>query len=143
VHGALGGCSPTAFHWDEVVPVRDTSPLPRRAHWSGLPLDINVYGLAFGNDPGVRADASPVDHVRPGLPPFLLINADNDLPTLADMANEFHDALAAAGGDVQCLRVARRNHSSVMFHAVSANDPVAQAIVSFVCQQGLRFEVTR
>jgi acetyl esterase/lipase len=50
------------------------------------------------------------------------------------MAEEFHQALAAAGGEVQVLRVARRNHSSVMFHAVSMKDPVARAVVAFVWQ---------
>jgi len=31
---------------------------------------------AFGNDHGVRAQASPVNHVRAGVPPFLLLNAE-------------------------------------------------------------------
>lgn len=134
VHGALWGHSPGAFHVDEVMPVRDTSPRPRRANWAGIPLDVNVYGLVFGDDPKVRAAASPVNHVHPGLPPFLLINAENDLPTLTDMADEFCHALEGAGCDVRAMRIARRNHSSVMFHAVSTNDPVAQAVVNFVWQ---------
>ena len=106
--------------------VRDTRPLPRRANWSGVPLELDVYGLAFGDDPKVRAEASPINHVYAGLPPFLLVNAENDLPTLPDMANAFHKALAAAGCDVRVMRIARRNHNSVMFHAVSTNDPVAR-----------------
>lgn len=136
VHGTLGGTSPDAFHLDELVPVRDPRAPSHRLPLPGVPLDVNVYGLAFGQDPKVRADASPVNHVRPGLPPFLLINGDHDLPTLAAMTDEFQHALIAQGCDVQVLKVKNRNHNSVMFHAVTPDDPVAQAILEFVRRYG-------
>jgi acetyl esterase/lipase len=74
---ALGGATPCAFRLDELAPVRGTRDLC----WAGLPaapglpLSVNVFGLAFGDDPDARADASPINHVRPGLPPFLLVCA--------------------------------------------------------------------
>jgi len=132
----LGGPPPAAFHFDEVMPLRQAS-------WShglgsglpGIPLNVNVYGRVFGDDAEARALASPVNHVHPGLPPFLLVNAEHELPTLLEMTEEFQQALDKAGCAVQVLRVPARNHNSVMFRAVEDDDPVAKAIVEFVRQE--------
>jgi acetyl esterase/lipase len=129
----LGGATPLSFRVDEVAPLRDQGS--DAAHpWTeaGLPLRVNVFGPVFGDDPEARAGASPVNHVRRGLPPFLLINAENDLPALPDMAEEFRDALRQAGGEVHWLTVRRRNHNSVMFRAIEADDPVAATLLRFV-----------
>jgi acetyl esterase/lipase len=91
-----------------------------------------VFGPAFGNDPQVRADASPVNHVRPGLPPFLILSAEKDLPTLPQMAEEFHQALVEQGCEAEFLRVAGRNHNSIVFRAVEPEDPVARAVRDFI-----------
>jgi acetyl esterase/lipase len=107
--------------------------LPRFPGWV---LNLNVFGPAFGNDPEVREAASPINRVRPGLPPFLIITAEKDLPTLTAMAGEFHRALLAQGGESEFLNVAKRNHNSVMFSAIEANDPVAKAILDFVARNG-------
>jgi acetyl esterase/lipase len=129
----LGGATPLAFRVDEVAPLRgdgDDGGKP----WtrSGLPLSVNVFGPAFGDDPAVRAAASPINHVSPGLPPFLLLNAENDLPTLPDMAKDFADALRKAGAEVRQTTVRGRNHNSVMFRAIERDDPAAAAILEFV-----------
>jgi acetyl esterase/lipase len=130
----LGGATPLAFRFDELVPFRRGSgriwpPLPGVP---GLPIRLNVFGPAFGNDPRVRADASPLGHVRPGLPPFLLFSAENDLPALPEMAEEFRAALCAAGCDARLLKVEDRNHNSVMFRAIEPGDPAARAMVAFI-----------
>ena len=100
----------------------------------GIPIRLNVFGPAFGDDPKVREDASPVNHVRPGLPPFLLIHADKDFPTLATSAAEFRDALLAEGNEVRLLCVPRRNHNSILFRAVAPEDPVAGALLEFIAR---------
>jgi acetyl esterase/lipase len=130
----LGGATPRAFRFDEMFPIRSGSgrfwpPLP----WPpGIPLSLNVFGPAFGDDPRMRADASPVGHVRPGLPPFLIFSAENDLPTLPAMAEEFHQALRAQGCDARLVKVPDRNHNSILFRAVEPTDPVARALIEFV-----------
>jgi hypothetical protein len=98
----------------------------------GPTLSLNVFGPVFGDDPVVRAAASPVNHVRPGLPPFLLVSAESDLPALPLMADEFDRALRQAGNQSRRLTVKGRNHNSVMFRAIEADDPVAAAILEFV-----------
>jgi acetyl esterase/lipase len=129
----LGGATPLAFRVDEVAPLRGSGDDGGKP-WtdSGLPLSVNVFGPAFGDDPKVRAAASPVNHVRPGLPPFLLLNAENDLPALPGMAEEFGEALREAGGEVRRLTVRGRNHNSILFRAIERDDPAAAAMLEFV-----------
>jgi acetyl esterase/lipase len=78
----IGGGAPNSFRLDELNPIRGPSGWSWLGWLPGIPLSLNVFGPAFGDDPQVRAAASPINHVRPGLPPFLIISAEKDLPTL-------------------------------------------------------------
>jgi acetyl esterase/lipase len=130
----LGGTSPLALRLDEMSPLRGTSS-PSEANApsrSGLPVSMNIFGPPFGDDPQVRHAASPVNHVRPGLPPFLFMNAEKDLPILPGMAEEMHRLLQLHGVESRLLKIDNRNHNSLMFKAIDSNDPVARAIVEFV-----------
>src|SRR5262249_37907112 len=106
VEATLGG----SFRLGQVVPFRGTPS--RSGSRGGIPLSVNIYGAGFGNDPEVRANASPINHVRHGLPAFLLINAENELPTLTDMTEEFRRALKENGCDARSTVIAERNHNS-------------------------------
>jgi acetyl esterase/lipase len=132
--GTLGGATPLALRFDEMFPVRGGSGRngPPPSWVPGIPLSVNIFGPVFGNDPQTRADASPVRHVRPGLPPFLIFSAENDLPTLPAMAEGFHRALGEHGCDAQLVKVEDRNHNSIMFRAVERQDPVAAAMLDFI-----------
>lgn len=129
----LGGSSELAFHLGQLLPPRaDTSATNLLAYLPPLALHVDVYGSAFGDDPRVRFKASPIAHVRPGLPPFLLLYAENDLPTLPRMAHRFAAALQREGCAVTLREVPARNHNSILFHAIDRDDPVAAAILRFV-----------
>lgn len=128
----FGGESAKAFRLDEVLPIRGDGELGRPKTWAEIPLSVNVFAHAFGNDPKVRAAASPLNHARPGLPPFLLVSADHDLPTLATMADEFHTALRAQGVEANLLVAENRNHNTVIFRAIDERDPVARSMLDFV-----------
>jgi acetyl esterase/lipase len=95
-------------------------------------VQINPLSLVFGSDTKVLKDASPLNHVKPGLPPFLLINAANDLLLLPEMAHDFATALKKAGCEVQTLTVGQRDHETVMFEAITSTDPVTRSIRAFV-----------
>ena len=130
----LGGTSPLSLRLDEMAPLRGASSqsdakAPSR---SGIPVSMNVFGPGFGDDPQVRQAASPVNYVRPGLPPFLFMNAEKDLPILPGMAEEMHRLLELNGVESRLLKIENRNHNSILFKAVESNDPVARAIVEFV-----------
>jgi acetyl esterase/lipase len=92
----------------------------------------NPFALAFGKDLEVARRASPLTHVREKLPPFLVIYADNDLPTLGEMAVQFDAALRQKRCDVQLMKAANRSHLTVFTRAREADDPVARAVVEFV-----------
>jgi acetyl esterase/lipase len=128
----LGGPTPQAFHFRQMVPLRGESSSPQPGANPGIPLKVDVYALAFGDDPQARAAASPVNHVRPGLPPFLIFSAENDLPTLPAMAVEFHQALRDQGCETWLYRVEKRNHNSILFRAIEAEDPVGREMVEFI-----------
>lgn len=133
----LGGTSPLGLRLDEIAPVRGFSTAldTRSQEKAGLPMRVNVFGPAFGDDPEVRHAASPVTHVRRALPPFLLLSADKDLPLLPTMAEDLHHALLKHGCASTLLLVQNRNHSSIMFQAIEPNDPAARAIVDFIRNQ--------
>jgi acetyl esterase/lipase len=95
-------------------------------------LPLNLFGIVFGSEAGACEAASPLCHVRPGLPPFLLITADHDLPLLPGMARDFERALRAARDEVYWIEIKNRGHEDVMFRASRADDPAAQAIEHFV-----------
>jgi len=129
----LGGTGPNAYRFEQMMPIRlIPGPWAPLAGLAGTPMVANVFGPVFGNDPQVREQASPVNHVRPGLPPFLIISAGKDLPTLATSAAEFDRALRDQGNESQLVTVENRNHNSIMFRAIDATDPVAAAMVAFI-----------
>lgn len=95
---------------------------------------INPFRLAFGEDPLLRQAASPLNHVRKGLPPFLVLYAESELPLLADMANEFSRALKAQGNQVDFSRIAGSHHNTILFRLSHPGDPTAEALVRFLNQ---------
>jgi acetyl esterase/lipase len=99
-------------------------------------LDISVtanpFTSVFGKDLNVAKQASPMTHVRDGLPPFLIIRAGGELPTLSEMAEQFHSALKAKKCDVQLLKVTERNHGTVLWKATRPDDRVVVATVTFI-----------
>jgi acetyl esterase/lipase len=129
----LGGSGPRSCRLDQLWPPRGYSgPLLHLP--LGIPFMPDPYGPAFGDDPKIRAAASPLSHVRRGLPPFLILIAEHDLPTVPDMADEFQKTLQREGCAARLIKVTERNHSSVMFSAISREDPAARAILEFIRQ---------
>jgi acetyl esterase/lipase len=129
----LGGTDPQSFRFDQIAPFRiDSGVGPTALTAGGIPMQVNVYGPVFGNNPETREEASPINHVRRGLPPFVMFRAERDLPTLAEMADEFHQALRDHGCDAELVRVAGRNHNSIMFMASDPDDPVGRAMLDFI-----------
>ena len=129
---AFGGAAANSFRFDEVYPLRSKRDLGKPTTWPEIPLSVDIFSPAFGDNASARQAASPVVHARPGLPPFLLINADHDLPALADMSKEFADVLNEHGVAARLLTVENRNHNTVMFRAIEESDPVARALVDFI-----------
>jgi acetyl esterase/lipase len=93
---------------------------------------VKPFSTVFGDDPKVRKNASPIEHVERGLPPFLVIYAEHELPTLAEMAEEFGKALKSKNVPVEVRKIPRRNHHNILFRATTLDDPVAGAMLDFI-----------
>jgi acetyl esterase/lipase len=105
-------------------------------NWPGngekVSLQANPFNYVFGSDHKAREAASPICHVSAGLPPFLLLYADMDLPLIPEMTKDFAAALKDKKCDVDTRKIADRNHNNIVFDAKRADDPVIRAIVEFV-----------
>jgi acetyl esterase/lipase len=128
----LGGSGPTACGLDQHFPLRGNSGSWVNGFVPAIPLAINIYGPPFGENLKDRERASPVKHVHPGLPPFLILTAEKDLPTLSPMAEAFHRAFLDAGCDARLCRMEKRNHNSIIFSIIRPEDPAARTILEFV-----------
>ena len=95
---------------------------------------LNPFQFVFGSDSKQLFQASPLAQLRKGLPPFLLLYAQRDLPLLDGMARTFAAALKKAGTSVTVERIDSRNHDTIMFWATDAADPVNRAISHFIAQ---------
>ncbi len=93
---------------------------------------VNVFQIVFGQDKDVRMQASPINQVRPGLPPFLILYGDRDLPLLGPMAREFHAALKKAGSAAELCPIDDRNHNTIMFRLHQPDDPTGARILAFL-----------
>jgi len=70
----------------------------------------SVYLQAFGDEPKIWREASPLNHVAPGkaIPPFLIFHLGK--PTQKQMAEKLANALRSAGVDAQLAAVSGQTH---------------------------------
>jgi acetyl esterase/lipase len=95
---------------------------------------VNLFRLVFGDDPDVQKKASPLSHVRTGLPPFLVAYAEAEIPGLREMAGEFADALKEADSPAELVHVTRCNHLDILLKLNRPNDPMAEVLMKFIEQ---------
>jgi len=99
-----------------------------------IEVKTNPFDFIFPKDPKGREAASPICHVAPGLPPFLIAFAESDLPLLPDMAAEFTKTLRDNKCEVELLKIEDRNHNNIAFKAINTDDPLGKAMLDFVRQ---------
>src|SRR5262249_33202041 len=115
----------------------DSAPSPTLGVMvAGVGKGLNPFRRAFGEDSEVCKQASPLTHVHAGLAPFLLINAESDIPTLPEMAKEFATALRKAGCAVESLQAPGRTHHNVLFRVREKDDVVGKVICDFIAKHG-------
>ncbi len=97
-----------------------------------LPLS-GVYDVSA--IPGFKDDAenaSPIKHIRPGAPPFLITYCENDYPSLPQQARSFDAALRKTGDSSQLVYVPGENHITEIIDVAKDDDATAQAILRFI-----------
>ncbi len=87
---------------------------------------------AFGEDPKVHEEASPLKHVKAGLPPFLIVYADNDFTGLDRLAESMGKALKAKEDAVTVLKIDDRDHYTIIRKMIDETDPATQAALKFI-----------
>jgi acetyl esterase/lipase len=93
----------------------------------------NIFPRVFGNNTGIYKQASPIHHVKAGLPPFLLLFADNDLPGCdKEPCEAFCKALKDKGNTVQEVEIKASNHILIIMSAPILDEPVAKEMLSFI-----------
>jgi arylformamidase len=110
--------------------VAGTDGIPR------MKMDVRPLTLVFGDDPEVIRKASPVNHVRPGLPPFLILSGGWDYPPMRRMAKEYSAELRKHGVEVHEKEVPWRTHETLLFDIprFSADAATTEAIVQFIAR---------
>src|SRR5262245_1955269 len=88
----------------------------------------------FGDDEEVCKKASPQNHVREGLPPFLILYGDGELAGLGKQAEAFAPALKEKKVEATIVMGKDRNHGSIMMRMADADDPATQAVLEFVAK---------
>jgi len=86
---------------------------------------------AFGKSKVDRAEASPVNYVRPGAPPFLMLNAEED-EKLEEEAEELAGLLRARGSPAETGILPGTNHFTILSLIGNGDDTLIDRIVNFV-----------
>jgi acetyl esterase/lipase len=92
----------------------------------------NPFSWVFGLDCEANRKASPLSHVRPGLPPFLMINAEAEVAGLHAMAEDFLRALKKHGVPVEYHEVEGTSHRTVIKKLYRADEDLAKRVTAFV-----------
>ena len=79
-----------------------------------------------------RKLASPIHHVHPGAPRFLLAYCQWDFVSLPSQARRFAGRLLRAGVDAKLLRIPGDNHVSEILNITKDHGPLIDAVIEFV-----------
>ncbi len=91
-----------------------------------------TIGFAFDSDLPFRWSMSPLAHVRPGLPPFLIIRGAEDPFVTQPEAEAMAAAIRAAGGSANTVTAPGRSHIAVFVLMPQPGDQAAAAVLRFV-----------
>ncbi len=102
--------------------------------WMSVRTKVRPFAAVFGTDPKVLRQASPIAHVGPGLPPFLLLNAGFDYWPLRKMTKSFAAALKENRCQVEMQEVPWRTHETIVFDILhrTAEPATVEAVWRFV-----------
>ncbi|MDY6864283.1 MAG: alpha/beta hydrolase [Thermodesulfobacteriota bacterium] len=86
----------------------------------------------FGTDPSVWKRVSPINYVRSGLPPFLVLYAQRDTKSLREQAKAFINALREKGNNVKTVELKHAGHLSEMLKNRGGRNPMEGPMVEFI-----------
>ncbi len=114
-----------------VVMISAASDLREHDSTGGF-TSMEMLHAAFGPTAADLWQASPARLVRRGLPPFLIIVAENDPEGLQRQGRTLAENLRQADVDVYYIRVLGRDHFSIVRRFGPSDDTTANAIADFI-----------
>nr|ANI19854.1 EstDZ2a [uncultured Acetothermia bacterium] len=89
---------------------------------------LALYRTVFGADPDQRWDASPLAHVGPNKPPFLILYAQFDFPGLGLQAQQLFAELRTHNNEATLTEIPNRDHVTIVATIGASNDPTTEEI---------------
>ena len=82
----------------------------------------------------MRKKAWPINQVREGCTPFLILFGDWDYPFCDVASADFCKALKAKKVPAETVKIKDRDHLSVIGNTAKDDDPCAKAMLDFIAQ---------
>ena len=112
------GVPPSAIRG--AVPTSGIYDLPNWPEPGQVPTGIE---LGFGTDDLTLRDASPINHLNPDAPPFLITFTDHDLHLMPEQAHAFYSALVRERLPARLVRIPERFHCCPMDYLSGLGQP--------------------
>lgn len=97
--------------------------------------NIRIFDDQFGTDEAVCKAASPINNVSAKHPPFLVIYADSDFPTIDKTSEAFCKKLCDCKCEAKTLKATERNHFSIIIQlALNADDVCTAEMLKFIAK---------
>jgi acetyl esterase/lipase len=104
-----------------------------KSGWMEFKSEVRPLAMVFGNDEEAMKQASPINHVRKGLPPFLLLYGGLDFCPIQQTTKDFAAALKDNGCEVETKKMGWHTHESILVDLVHGVTPAtADALIDFV-----------
>jgi acetyl esterase/lipase len=98
--------------------------------------DVPLFNPIFGKDEEVCRKASPINHISGNHPPFLIAYGDKDFDHLDQMAIDLNAALEKSHSPTTLMKLANRNHYTIITSVIDETDPLNKAVRGFVGRYG-------
>jgi acetyl esterase/lipase len=94
--------------------------------------EVRGPSSVFGDDPRAWKDASPMQYVRAGAPPFLVAYCQRDYPTLPGQARRLQRALRDVRVSAELLEISGETHISEIMNLSREKNSTAEAMLRFM-----------
>jgi acetyl esterase/lipase len=98
-------------------------------------IEFKLFGVSYVFQGMDRAAVSPFHQVRAGLPPFMLLYAERELPYLPRQARRFRRKLLACGAACHLYVVPGEDHYGQVLNIAAPNATQGPRILRFIRQQ--------
>jgi arylformamidase len=122
-----------ATNWAESIPTRPAPPLHSWIGVSGFyeiePFALTAFQPLVGFNPEEYRQWNPMNNVRPGMPPGVLITGARESEWLHEMMREYASALHAAKNAARSIDAADECHFSVLRRIGDPGSDLHQAVL--------------